>query len=119
MIKIHNHNDYLISNKNRGRNRNRNRRIGHHQNYYLYFCYGGLNSETIFTYIGVSTSLKYAMILRDKYYFYVIIHELAHESMNFDNNFTYVGKRSDCREKMSFCFSGGGFVIEKSQNQKN
>jgi hypothetical protein len=78
----------------------------------LFFCSGNIDKSANFAYLGSLPTIEDALELVILYDNCVSIHETIHPLMNVHNNFTYIGNRNDCKQKLSFYRCGGGFVIE-------
>lgn len=81
-------------------------------NFNVFFCSGNIDCSINYIYLGSSTTIDDATNLVFFNYQSVPIYEIVHPSMNYHNNFTYLGDRNDCKQNLSFYGSGGGFIIE-------
>jgi len=81
-------------------------------NFNVFFCSANIDCSINYVYLGSATTIEDSTNLIFLNYQDVSIYEITHPSMDYHNNFTYLGNRSDCRQKLSFYGSGGGFIIE-------
>ena len=97
--------------------------------YNVYFSYGGGKDETIFYHDGTFSSIHLAndyilnnyksKVITDNFSLYLVGNKYKiHESMNENNNYTYVGKREDCKQNTPYN-KNGGFIIEETIFNKN
>jgi hypothetical protein len=81
-------------------------------NFNVFFCTGNIDCSINYLYLGSATTIEDArnLVFLNNQNF--LIYEITHPSMDYHNNFTYLGDRNDCKKNLSFYGSGGGFIIE-------
>ena len=82
-------------------------------NYSIYRCFGNINNETYFQLLSyqnnIDDSNNYINTLQE----HLITSNIMpiHENMTSENNYTFIGNRTDCSQICNHCCFGG-YVIE-------